>query len=56
VELTLDPTGRVVRVRVLVNPVGDDQVLSSILRTWRYGSVTVDGQDVWATLMTSIER
>jgi hypothetical protein len=56
VKLTLDPTGRVVRVQVLVNPVGDDRVLSSILRTWRYGSVTVDGQDAWAILTTSIER
>jgi hypothetical protein len=56
VELTLDPTGRVVRVRMLVNPVGDDQVLSSTLRTWKYAPVTVDGQDVWATLTTSIER
>jgi hypothetical protein len=56
VELTLDPTGRVVRVRVLVNPVGDDQVLSSLLRTWRYRPVTVDDRNVWAVLATSIGR
>jgi hypothetical protein len=56
VEVTIDPAGRVARVKVLVDPTGNDRALSDEVQTWRYEPVTVRGRDVWAILTTSVGK